>query len=321
MSWENIQGGLCSMFTAPRFDWYQVTFFEDVDPFKVIESAYLHFSEPGEDVQCHIVNPEVKQYKRGINAFVRGEKLFHLCIGGSGGDRPHIRSTGSNSHKVYEWLQKDWAGCFGVARADICLDSVEPGMFHTLNEDARKFKEDRKMKGHTAGDWDTPIAHGDGKTRYLGSVHGQGFVRIYEKGLQLKGNPNWVRLEFQVRPNKSEAKRLAGGFTPLEFIHSVPWCGSFMLGAMRGFDLVGASYQSIGTTWQPSRVERSLIACVKQYGRSLDELAASLPGGWGDVGNALKAIHDIHKETKGARGGMGLNPYSDLISQLLSDAA
>lgn len=319
MSWEHMQGGLTSMFTAPRFDWYQVTFFADVDPMQVLETAHIYFSIPGDDAQFHIVNPEVKQYKRGVNAFVSGNKLFHFCIGGSGGDRPHIRATGSSAHKVYEWLQKDWAGCFGVARADVCLDSTELGMFHTLNEDAKRFSFDRGVKTSMVGDWDNPPAVGDGKTRYLGSMKSQAFARIYEKGLQLKANPHWVRLEFEIRPNKSADKRSAGAFSPLEFIHSVAWCSSFFSGFMRSYG-DSADYLKLGTVWTPTRVERSLIACMKQYGRSLDDLAASLPAGWADVGLALKAIHDIHAENKGARGGLGLNPYSELISRLL-DAA
>lgn len=304
-------------FTAPRFDWYQVTFFENVDPMKVLESAYIHFETCSMQVADRV---EVKQYKRAVNAYLDDERLFHLAIGGAGGDRPHIKATGSKAHMVYEWLSKDWPACYGVSRADVCFDTTEPGIFEYLSDMGKRYCVDHRVKANIAGDWDSPVGQGGGKTRYMGSPASQAMVRIYEKGLQMSANPDWVRLEFQVRPSKAEDKKKVGLMLPIDVIHSVPWCSNFLAGVFHDHLFDASGFVSIASTWEKTRSDRALVALVKQYGNVLDKLADSLPGGWSDVGLALNEVRAITQEVKSAKGGMGLNPYRDLVSRLLAAA-
>ena len=311
--------GLRSLFTEPRFDWYQVTFHENVQAMKVLESAYEYFEDCSMQVAERV---EVKQYKRAVDAFwysgLERERLFHFCIGGSGGDRPHIKSTGKASHFVYEWLSKHWQGCYGVSRADVCFDTVEPQMFDLLNAEGVKFGKDQAITLDRAGDWDLWER---GATRYMGSGASQALCRIYEKGKQLHGNPDWVRLEFQIRPSKAEGKRKAAAMNPEQLARSISWVHTFLQHLMyASWDVKPAddlSYQQISYGWQPTDKQLTLIALVEQYGNILEQVANAMPAGWHDVGLVLEAMREVHKTTGKAKGGLGLNPYSSILSRVL----
>ncbi len=308
-------------FTEPRFDWYQVTFIEGVDPWKVIESAYLHF----EELKIHVAERvEVKQYNRALNAFLNGNRLFHFCLGGSGGDRPHIKATGAGSHQVYEWLRQEWQGAYAVARCDVCMDTTEPEMFDYLYKTQSKFANDEGISQDQAGDWLVPGSPA-GRTFYVGSRKkgSQAHTRTYEKGKQLDAtNKDWVRFEVELKPQRGVAKREVALLTPTQALFSVSWVRAMFMDMMHEHSpLDKAAFKTISTTWQPNTLQKSLIALVKQYGRVLEQFAEGLPGGWHDVGEGLQEIAKIHGENKRAKGGLGLNPYDELLTRLLRDAA
>lgn len=306
---------LRNLFSEPRFDWYQVTFFENVDPYKVLESAYLRFEGCSMQVAEHVL---VKQYKRGVNVFLSGQRLFHLCIGGSGGDRPHIIASGSGSHRVYEWLRDDFPGAYSVARCDVCLDTVEPGMFDYLSKTQLQYANDCRIAIDQAGDW---LAEGspNGRTLYIGSRKkgSQAHTRTYEKGKQLKGEPEWVRFEVEVRPQHAPSKKKVALMTPFEVLVSVPWVKIMFLEMMHEhFLLERGGFAAISTTWVPTDDQRALIACMKQYGGVMERFVATLPEGWSDLGLALHEIREVYRENKKAKGGLGLNPYDEVIRKL-----
>lgn len=309
------ESGLGHLFLAPRFDWYQVTFLDNVDPYDVLESAYNYFAESTMQVAEYA---EVKQYARGVNVYHRPsiskDKLFHMCIGGSGGDRPHIKATGQASHLVYEWLSTEWSGSYAVSRADVCFDTTEPEMFRYLDSQSVEFATEKNITLSRAGDWDK---WEKGATRYMGSKDSQAQCRIYEKGKQLDANPDWVRLEFQIRPSKANAKKMVASMTPEQVVMSVAWCASFLLYLMHAHGVDKSEYQQISYGWKQSNDQRTMAAFVKQYGGFLSRFVECLPGGWDDLGAAVKYYMDVKESNGKAKGGLGQNPYDALMSHLL----
>lgn len=297
-----------ALFTSSFFDWYQVTFSEKMPVEWFIKCA----QEKWDFLDIERASPRVKQYTHAAN-LKRGDRvIMHLCWGGHNIGL-HVVSTGSVSHDVGEWMQDCFKGLYGVSRADVRMDTTTDGVFDYLVKVAGDFAIDRKIKTNHQGDWLTGKA---GRTLYLGSKDSVVQVRIYEKGKKEGGDPNWVRVEIQVRPSKAAKKMEAAYFKTHSFWQSSVW----------SFDLMNklfiADYARevdvLGTVWRASDRERALMALVSQYGNILEEMADSLPSGWSDIGEYLKHFRDIAKENKKALSGSGDSPYEEVLSRILS---
>lgn len=297
-----------ALFTSSFFDWYQVTFSEKMPVEWFIKCA----QEKWDFLDVERASPRVKQYVHAAN-LKRGDRvIMHLCWGGQNIGL-HVISTGSVSHDVGLWMQDKFKGLYGVSRADVRLDTVTEGMFDYLIKVASEFAIDRKIKTNHQGDWLTGKA---GRTLYLGSKDSVVQVRIYEKGKKEGGDPNWVRVEIQVRPPKAHKKLEAAHFPPDLFWNSSVW----------SFDLMNKLFISdysrqvdvLGTVWRASDRERAVMALVSQYGNTLEQIAESLPAGWSDIGEYLKHFRDILKENKKALSGSGDSPYEEVLSRILS---
>lgn len=296
-----------ALFTSSFFDWYQVTFTEkmDVEYFVKLAGDNWDFL----DIENH--PPRVKQYTHGLN-LKRGDRVvMHLCWGGHNIGL-HVVSTGGISHDVATWMQSKFPGQYAVSRADVRLDTTTPGMFDYMIKQASEFALERKIKTNHQGDWLTGVA---GRTLYLGSKDSVVQVRIYEKGKKEGGNPDWVRLEIQVRPSKAASKEVAANFEPFQWWQSSKWSWDFMNKVF--CHEAQRSVQTLGTVWRASDRERAVLALVAQYGNILEEVASSLPSGWDDIGGFLKHFRDISKENKKAIGGAGESPYEGVLSRML----
>lgn len=296
-----------ALFTASFFDWYQVTFTEKMEVEWFINCAH----EKWDFLSVDRVSPRVKQYAHAIN-LKRGDRvIMHLCWGGHNIGL-HVISTGSISHDVAMWMREKFLGLYGVSRADVRMDTITEGMFDYLIKVSGDFAIQRKVKTNHQGDWLTGKA---GRTLYIGSKDSVVQVRIYEKGKKEGGDPNWVRIEIQVRPAKSHSKEKAAAFLPFNFWQSSKWSHDLM-----NIIFIANSereVETLGTVWRVSDVERSLIALISQYGNTLDSLSSTLPGGWSDVGNHLYHLRSLMIENKRAMSGVGESPYEEVMSRLL----
>lgn len=112
-----------------------------------------------------------------------------------------------------------------VLRADVCEDFNAHGAFELLVAAARKAKPRRvtavEMKPDDAL---------DGRTWGCGVRNGSGYLRIYEKGKQrqfrLEGHPDWLRVEFEIKPQYRAEKLAAAQMAPEEIVGIVPWCAT-----------------------------------------------------------------------------------------------
>jgi hypothetical protein len=104
----------------------------------------------------------------------------------------------------------------------------------------------------------------------------------YEKGKQIGGDPNHVRVEVRVRPQGRAAKFRAGQMEPLEYYGASRW--SMKLGADLGHPDVAR--MSLGTVYRDDDLERSRKALLRQYGPILRGLRTE-EGSWSAVGEWL----------------------------------
>jgi hypothetical protein len=289
------------------FDWYQVTFTEKMEVEFFVNLAHEHW----DFLSVERVSPRVRQYIHAVN-LKRGDRvIMHLCWGGSNIGL-HVISTGSISHDVANWMKDKFLGLYGVSRADVRIDFTNEGMFDHLVKVACDFAIQRKVKTNHQGDWLTGKA---GRTLYVGSKDSVVQVRIYEKGKKEGGDPNWVRLEIQVRPSKSHSKETAAAFVPFQFWQSSKWSHDLM-----NIIFVSDSEREVdtlGTVWRASDMERSLMALVSQYGNTLDFLASRLPNGWHDLGSHLYHLRSVMIENKRAISGSGDSPYEEVPTRVL----
>jgi hypothetical protein len=174
---------------------------------------------------------------------------------------------------------------------DSCADFDAPGAFERLLAVCTGVKQDHRLKGSKAGDWDDFPE--DGRTLYLGASTSAVKLRLYEKGRQPEyvhlERPDWARIEVQVRPAK-EAKEKFAQLDPLEVWGASAWSRSIAAAVLQEH----VDPHPAGTTYRLPELERSFRWMCAQYGPTLVELVNEL-GSWECVG---KSIEDELKRLK-----------------------
>lgn len=296
--------------TPSRFDWYQVTFTEKVLVDDVVPKLLDHFPFSSVDQNA----PRVKQYNRGCDIRRGDRTLVHLCWDSSVQAGLHLIATGQDAQPVYEWLIENYPGQYGVARYDVCMDTVEPGMWEYLYNACKSISDQKKLKRNTMGDWDVPGSP-SGRTYYLGSKTSVAQLRLYEKGKKEGMNPDWVRIELQVRPANKDKKYLAATLTPEDAWQATAWSDCLHLTVM--FEILvergGSSVKTLGNVWTASNQDKRIMALCNQYQKTLSSLADTLPGGWHDVGVYLQKFIEQMETEKRAISGFGESPYSKVL--------
>lgn len=184
-----------------NLDWFEATL--ECDILEVLGLCAVLSQSTGEPTKERITTGRGKHgYKRSHK--VNGDD-FELTILDLGTDGwPHIIGSGASANIARQISRA--LGCAGrVSRIDIACDSLEGW----LPAEGRALKwADEHPK--------TAIIHmGDiyrqerGRTIYIGAPSSERRIRIYEKGIQTGGEPNWVRVELQYRPNNRNAKAWA----------------------------------------------------------------------------------------------------------------
>lgn len=310
------------VFNGEYFDWYQGTFLNgrmpvdkfSNDPHLARAATFLKRIQNkwGSDFADIVESePRVKQYSHGADLMRGSQKIIHVCWGGSNAG-VHFISTGHISNEVAGWLQSEESGyqaSYGVSRADPRMDMVDPAAWEYLYGLSADFALKRKLTTNSMGDW---LTGEKGRTFYIGSKTSAVQTRLYEKGKKEGGDPDWVRLEAQVRPSKADQKLKAAMWSPRDFfLHSSRWLADYYQKVL--FEDHGRPDIHLGTVWSKSDREKAVTACVRQYGNRLLELADYL-GGWDKLGECLGDLK-VLVDAGNQGSGFGDNPYEKAIAR------
>jgi hypothetical protein len=294
-----------------RFDWMQATVREDA--LRLVETLAAGLDADVTD-------------GRGMNGYTRsfrlqkgGDTVGTVLAGGRNGN-PNAFASGDATDAFVPVLRAAYAGDHYVTRMDCAEDLCAPGLFDELTNIARAIADEKKLRLRTDGDWLREI---DGRTLYIGAPTSPVRVRIYEKGKQLlstqrstgvlrtaradvsgglhldtsgEPDPNWVRVEAQVRPTK-EAREAASAVSPEGGWGYAAWTQEF---AARVLDV--NVERVVQQTWRQSDADRALAFMVAHYGATAEHFATQL-GSWEAFGEMFGTLHADNVRRKEARHG------------------
>lgn len=233
-----------------KWDWYQVTIhLSELDSLMLVLERFYPLCD------WQITTPQ--NGYQNARALVLGDRKLLICNYGGNGGTANIVSTSEDSRQFYDALQS-WGGSYRPTRVDSCIDWDEEGLFNALSASLISFALDNDLKLSQLGDWQ----RGKSRTLYIGSPKSPVQLRLYEKGYQLDGqetnNPNWVRLEVQIRPAK-ERRSTVSKWTPADC-----FCAGWVALAVERFFIVAGKSKPIGVINRPSDKERQRAWIAKQ---------------------------------------------------------
>jgi hypothetical protein len=266
-----------------RFDWYAATI--KAHPAEVLEVLQKEFGA------------EIKR-GNGLHGYthrydVNGPAgtVASVLAGGKNGD-PHAWASGENTDRFVGLVRSVWSDAHTVTRFDPAEDFQGPGTWDRLNAECLSIADDRRLKVSQAGDYHRLE---DGRTLYVGSRKSPVFIRLYEKGKQLRAKvsqgaedipEDWCRLEAQIRPQK-EAKKSAAYLSPEQAWGLSSWTNDL---AKRCLEIDVPRVQM--KVWREADDDRAFAFMVRQYGPMLERLKLEL-GDWSCVGLQIgQAVSD-----------------------------
>lgn len=194
---------------AAAFDWYAATIYAEEDGILSHLAGVL---------ECDVKEGSpLNGYERGYALTNAGGVVARVLAGGNRGAKPHVFGGGAAGQDVAREVRREWRDEHHVTRLDSRLDfgaaGAEGDTWDRLYEACVTLAADRGLRTAVAGDY---LGKENGRTLYVGSRKSDVYVRLYEKGKQLRGtmhgdaeraavSPDWVRLEVQVRP-KGDAR-------------------------------------------------------------------------------------------------------------------
>jgi Replication initiation factor len=265
-----------------NWDWYSATLPggpDEVLPM-FVRSADLASLEPVGGMHS---------YDRGVELRRGSRVLARAFWGGVNGDQVHVQGSGRDAPWVVKVI-RDHFPAHRVSRADAKEDYTAEGAWELLSEVALAIADEHGVKVQHVGDWHRGK---DGRTLYLGGRTSLVQVRVYEKGKQLSMDPNWVRVEVQVRP-KGIGKTTLSTVQPAELLGSSRW--TTHLGEKLGVPSI-AKLQ-VRDPWEESDEHRAIGWMLRQYGEHLERLVID-QGSWAAVGMYLgDQLKRFRKETQ-----------------------
>lgn len=274
---------------TPQFDWYAATL--DYDPEVLAEwlaEVYLGTVARGRGQHG---------YRAGLDVKRDASSVARIWYGGNGGGT-HVEASGDDAPVLARFLQEHLATAYRITRVDSAYDFIDGEPWAELFDACMQVADwlpsgeprARKLSVRTVGDWlRVEEGHPDGRTLYIGSPSSPYMVRLYEKGKQLrkafpdqadKFNPGWVRLELQLRPQKS-ARRDVAAMSPREVWGAGAWSRDLHALALGiAVDKFGMQEKS------PPDDDRAWHYLVKQYGPLLRRRADAL--GWDGLRDELR---------------------------------
>lgn len=239
-----------------RFDWYQATIDDDARTAARILADRL----PG-CTATRATGRGGNGYLNGV-AFIdaRGDELGRMMHGGN--VHPNFRAISHHAPAAALAVRAAWPA-HRVTRLDVAVDYTGAGAFDRLHAIARDVADRNRLR---TGLMFQPDMLERGRTYRIGSPASPVMVRLYEKGLHegLRGrvdDPDWTRLELQVRPQKA-AKALFARVSEAEAWGAARWTAQ-LHEAVLGDEPRRIDVDPRGQ----SEWERTQAALVQQYGR------------------------------------------------------
>lgn len=166
--------------------------------------------------------PRLKRFGETINLDAGGRTALMLGWD-SGNGLVYFEGKGETTPRVAKVIRTLYPLIHTVARADVCEDYDEPGVFTKLQDLIRLHKGSRTKSGYVA----LPDDPNEGKTWAVGKRGTVAYMRVYEKGKQpehvMDCRPDWTRVEGEFRPQYAKEKLAATIMEPLEFFGFAGW--------------------------------------------------------------------------------------------------
>lgn len=267
-----------------RFDWYAATVRDDAFELERTICAGLDATSMGGKPMHGYEQARVFLDSEGV-------AIAHMLFGGSNGN-PHAWASGNASPAFAQVIRAAYPTTHHVTRADSAIDFRDrDDAWDRVYNLLKSVAEDKRLKLSTAGDWIRPRHESEnGRTLYVGSMKSPVFIRLYEKGKQLRAGaspdelPNidrdWLRLEVQVRPQKDARHRAAASSAGDMWGYS-----SWTLDVAQRF--AGLDVERVTMhEFRDADLERSFSWMLDQYRKVLSSKRFEL-GSWEELGREL----------------------------------
>ena len=265
------------------FDWYSATIRDDSvggqNGFLVVDELEKWFA------RC-VIEEDSPLYGYGSCSRIRGaegETLARVMWAGKQ-PWPLVLTSGVGCAATVRAVRALWPVSHQVSRADAAADVDSPGAFEELSRLAIDFADERGITVDFAGDWHRRVR---GRTVYIGSRSSAVFLRIYEKGKQMRQNGlvdaslDWVRVELSVKPLKG--CRQTAAFVDASELWGFSKWGTAFRKRLDGVEVEPLRMKEHRETDQ----QRAFRACMRQYGATLAREAHRL-GSWDALGPFLR---------------------------------
>lgn len=246
-----------------RLDWFEATL--ECETVTILAMCML---------VAGLDDPPTITHGKGRHGYRRSTIVTHstyeltiLDLGNGGW--PHLVATGESAD-----LGRRIAGSLNVtgrvSRIDVACDSLE-GWVPAEARVLQWADSHPKTVLLSVGDFYRQQA---GRTYYVGAATSDRRVRVYEKGIQTGGDPNWVRVEFQYRPKGRAAKEWAYSASIADIANS-----------SRAFVALRAHAGLYSPPGYSPTARQPIVALAHQYGRILRE---EVPEAWRIINNYLR---------------------------------
>ena len=128
----------------------------------------------------------------------------------------NVRGSGTQAEIVSHLIRVNWPD-HKVSRVDVAWDVSEAGAYAAMRAVALDVASAVKPVPVATKEYADPLAPESGSTLYLGGIKSPLRCRIYQKGYQMQAigkavngfDPNWVRLEFQIKPRTGDKQKFS----------------------------------------------------------------------------------------------------------------
>jgi DNA relaxase NicK len=258
-------------------------------------------SDSPENLRGYLLNNlggEIEHFSHGKNGYSsgykindNGETLATCFFGANGGANPFVFASSTPAIEFSEVLRACYPDNHFVTRADICEDFMQAGGFDSMVKMIIPMARKSGLTVSCVGDWLDPLSL-KGRTLYIGSTSSQAMLRIYEKGKHQAsmlsstvglpdGFLNWFRVEFQIKPIKSN-RIFASKASPDEILGTSKWVKNVSEACLNiNVPIVKTD------SWRHSDFEKTTYFMLAQYGKHLSLMAQNL-GGFEALGSHIE---------------------------------
>ena len=235
----------------------------------------------------------------------RGEDQILACFtGGSGGAaRSSHFEAASSANEVYPVFKSRFPDHM-VSRVDVAEDYTGEGAWEKLEALITRVCHDYGVsmapygEGHLRPDGTRDALKG--RSWYCGSKSSPFRAVLYEKGKEqlskgVLADPNWVRLEIRVRPQK-EGKAFIGSTILLPAM--VMGCSRWgkRLGELIGVEDI--QRLQIGSIWRPTELDRLALKIVRMFDSGIERLIEEDGLTPEEFGKLIFSTHQVYRESQ-----------------------